>query len=219
MTIDDCINKIENEVKNTVSIIEIIKKAHEEWDFQKLINASEKGLKTISVLHLAQRDLILAIYKAVPSFPQRVEEIENDSLHISVERIDDFSFNVYKITLPYLLPNKRERKVTFKSALTNAVKIAIKRYCEENSIETFKRATVFFVSSHEDDNLNVDNDNKESSIITNSLIGNFIRDDRASVCNTVYYYNKIEKGAKTEIYITDIDNDLAVFSKIKEKKI
>lgn len=215
----DSIEEIKKVSKIALNNSDKLLRLYQDKDYERVVRTAESNLKIISALFLAQREMLLLLYEYLPDIPNNIEAIENNALHISIEIQRQYPFPVYKITLPYLIPNKREKKAVFKNAITDAVTNAAKIYCDENRIKPFDRATVIFVSSYERESLNVDNDNKESSVIMNGLIGRFIRDDRASVCNTIYYAQKIESGSMTEIYITDDDYDVELYAAIKHKKI
>ena len=219
MLIIDSIKLVQKCANILNQYIEKYEKLYNECDYEKLVTLAERNLKTVSDLHLAQRNLVNTLYEAFPSLPHHADDIEFNALHISVESLDKFHFPVYRITLPYLLPNKRERKTTFKNAITAAAISAIKMFCKRNRVVPFEQATIIFVSSYESETLNIDNDNKESVVIINGLIGRFIRDDRASVCNSIYYSRRIDHGAKTEIFIMDAANDIDVYSAIKAGSI
>lgn len=219
MNIYDTILQIEKYTKETISNSEDYLSLYKSYDFIKLMNKAEKNLKTTSMLLISQRDMLLALYEAFPSFSQRMNNILFEAFQISVVRLECFNYPVYKISLPFLLPNKREKKAALKNAITGSVIKAVNQYCKGHSITPFSVAHIFIVSSYDGEYLNVDNDNKESVTIINGLIGNFIRDDRSSRCHTTYYSKRIESGAKTEIYITDVDTDIEVYAAIKQNNI
>lgn len=221
MNIFDCLGSIKSEAKDLNKLSEKLERLYLEGDFEKLLSAGEKSLRSVSDLYLLNRELLLSLYELVPSLPRTVDisKVELEALNISVEALREFDFPVYKISLPFLLPNKRKRDAFFRNAVTNTVAAAVRDFCNENSIWPIKHATVIFVSSYEGENYTIDNDNKESSVILNSLNGRLLRDDRPSVCNTVYYTKQITEGAKTEIYIVDSDHDIEIFSLIKEESV
>ena len=218
MHIFDCIGSIKSGTQELVNLSEKLERLYFECDFEKLLSAGERSLRSVSDLYLLNRELLLSLYELTPSLPRIVDisKVECEALHISIEALREFDFPVYKISLPFLLPNKRKRDAFFRNAVTNTVAAAVMDFCSENNIWPLKHATVFFVSSYEGENYTIDNDNKESSVILNSLNGRLLRDDRPGVCNTVYYTRQIAEGAKTEIYIVDSDHDIAVLSLIKK---
>lgn len=219
MNIYDTILQIDKFTKETAKNSENYLSMYKSYEFIKLLNKAEKNLKTTSMLLISQRDMLLALYEAFPSLPQRMNSILFDAFQISVVRLEQFKFPVYKISLPFLLPNKREKKAALKNAITDSVIAAVKQFCQNHSITPFSIAHIFIVSSYDGEYLNVDNDNKESVTIINGLIGNFIRDDRSSRLHTTYYSKAIESGAKTEIYITDVNTDEEVYGAIKRNII
>lgn len=189
------------------------------YDTEELAKTIEKGLTVLSKMTLAEHDFLNETYHSMPTLPHNTEIIENNTFRISVETIDQLPFLAYKITLPYLLPNKRQKRAAVKNAITSAASEAIYRFCVENRIMPFKRSTVVFLSSYDNEGLNVDNDNKESAIITNALIGNFIKDDRASLCNLSFFYRKTKGEAKTEVYISDQQEEKDLFNAIWNRTI
>lgn len=219
MHIWDRMQSIENSLQLISRDIQLQQENYNEGYIDKLVSVAERNLENISSMYLSQRELLLSLYDFFSSRPRIVNKIEFSALKVSVKALDNFTFPVYKITLPYLIPNKREKKATFKNAVTNSVLNAVTEFCEENHVTPIEYASLYIVSSHEKENLNVDNDNKESVVITNGLIGKLIMDDRASRCNTSYYFIKSDAGAKTEIYVTDNQNDLTVFAAIKSGEI
>ena len=195
-------------------------KHYYECDCTKLIKAAESVLRLSSDLFLACRELLVLLYAAVPSLPRSaIEDIQEEAMKVSVEELLSLGFPVYKITLPFLLPNKRRRCADFKNALTAAVGSVARRFCAQNKIQPFAHASVFYVSYYDEGSSVTDlveNDNKESSNIQNSLIGCFLRDDRPLVCDT-YYCSKAmhDDLPKTEIYIVSQEHDVEVLSFIK----
>ena len=191
-----------------------------ECDCTKLMSTAEKALCLSSESFSACRELLLFIYSAVPTLPHaEIEDIQNKVLNVSVETFALSGFNAYRIALPFLLPNKRRKSTDFKNAITVAVSDAVRRFCLENGVKPFDRASVFFVSYYRPESSFVsivDNDNKESSMIQNAMIGSFLRDDQATVCDT-YYCSKVVRDSypKTEIYVVGSEHDVEVLSFIK----
>lgn len=193
---------------------------YKECDYLKLYEASEKNLRLASSLYLDYRDLLFSLYELMPSLhgTAHIYRTVADALNISVERAKEFSFPVYRISLPFLIPNKRSRQRDQKNAITNTVRLIVRKFCAENDVSMFNCATVIFLSYYDVNKPNlIDNDNKEVSVIQNGLIGSLLRDDRQNVCHTIYYSLPTSEGAKTEIYVVDPDHDVEVLSVIKKK--
>lgn len=216
MTIFNRIIKIQSAIDKIYKKSKDLDQLCDDDESEKLLNKSEQLLSSISSLYVSVRNLLLPMYNALPTVTPKADQIAISAMQISVEVLDQYQFPVYKITLPYLLPNKRERKTVLKNALTSTVILAVDDFCSKNRIKPFKVATVFFLSSYEGNNLNVDNDNKESPVILNGLIGKFIRDDCAMACNTVYLSKQVDEGAVTEIFITEKENASIIFSEINQ---
>ena len=191
-----------------------------ECDYAKLISTAENSLRMCSDTFFAYRELLLLLYGAVPSIPHAdAEDIQSEAFGVSVEALARPGFSVYRISLPFLLPNKSRRCTDFKNALTVTVGDAVRRFCFENDIRPFDRASVFFVSYYSPESPSVtivNNDNKEGSVIQNALIGCLLRDDQATV-NDTYYCSKIiaDGSPKTEIYIVGSEHDVEVLTFIK----
>ncbi len=145
---------------------------------------------------------------------RKVFEFCLDSLGISVERSKEFDFPVYRITLPFLLPNKRKRKAERNDIITESVRDAVSQFCRGHHIMPFAHATVIFLSHYQNGSVTIDNDNLDSAVIINSLNGRLIRDDRPEVCNTMYY-SKVSEKAITEIFVIDSDHDVELLAFIK----
>lgn len=190
----------------------------EACDFERLVSAAEKGMNSCSELYMTYRELILSLYEACPALPRTVDvtKVDTEAVKVSVDKADGFNFPVYRVSVPFLLPNKRKNNNDFKTLITETVKYMIMQFCRENHIRPFSKATVVFLSYYDKSPLAVaDNDNKESAVIINALSGSFIRDDNCEVCNTVLYSRRVDKGNKTEIYIVDSAHDLELLSCLK----
>ena len=189
-----------------------------ECDNERLLSVSEKGMRSASDLYMAYREFILSLYEACPSLPRTVDisKVDTEAVKVSVDQIEGFAFPVYRITIPFLLPNKRKNARDYKTLITETVRDIITQFMIENHIRPFPKATVIFLSYYDQNPMViVDNDNKESAVIINALSGALIRDDNCACCNTVYYSRRVEKGKKTEIYIVDSAHYLELLSALK----
>ena len=215
------IGNIEHIKKGALDLIDLadtLAVSCRESDCESLIESTEKTLQTASSVYMATRALMLWIYTGIPSVPRRLPQMEAELLSVSIEKLKEFpSFPVYKISMPFLLPNKRKRNLERNNAITNAVISAVSEYALNNRIQLFRHATVFFVSSNKNVNYMIDNDNKDSSTILNGLLGTLLMDDRPTACNTAYYTKIIDDPSemKTEVYIVDSEHDIEVLSMIK----
>lgn len=217
MTIYECLNKSKDILETLSKDHEKIDKYITECEFDYMLSAVERSMRTSSSLFLMYREMILSLYEGIPSMRGIVDADDSgcESMGISVEQIEQFDFPVYKIILPTLLPNVRRRKYGFYNAVTLSVNRAVGQYFIDNDIYPFYNATVFFVSYCDNPISMIDNDNKEASVIMNGLTGHFIRDDVPTVCATGYINKHVEDGPKTEIYIMDNDHDVEVLAYIK----
>lgn len=211
---------IKHAKKGTYDLIVLTDKLEEsrrDCNYEKLIDLTEETLQTASSVYMATRGLLLWIYSGIPSIPRRLPQMEAECLSVSFEKLEKFSFSVFKISMPFLLPNKRKRNLERNNAITNAVISTVNEYKLKYKIPSIKHATVFFVSYNKNVNYLIDNDNKDSSTILNGLIGLLLRDDRPTVCNTSYYTRMVDDPdeVKTEVYIVDSDYDIEVLSMIK----
>ena len=186
-----------------------------ECEYEKLMDAAERGMRLSSDLFLKYRELLLSLYDSFPDFPQNIERVDYASFRISIEQLE--AFPAYRISMPFLLPNKRRRKTLIKTALSYVVHDVIRKYCDENHIYPFRRATVIYVSYYTSKMFAVDNDNLETGFIQNTLIGSLLSDDNGRCCDTIYYTKDVPLRPRTEIYVVDSAYDLEVYSMIKAK--
>lgn len=214
----DIIEKIEKASEELNKRIELIRKYHENYDYESLATATKKGARIASNLSLLHREALMTLHEAIPSLPglDRILDIECEAMGISVERVAGYDFPLYKISLPILLPNMRRRREDFNNAITMTVNAAVNRFCIENDIQPFDRAMVIFFSYCYNPRFAPDNDNKEASVIMNGLIGNFLIDDSPFNCNTGYYSKVVEENQRTEIYIVGDEHDMELLSLMHE---
>lgn len=198
---------------------QLMKKYQDECDFDRFVSTARKGARVTSSMFLLYRELLLSLKESIPSFPglDRINQIECEIMGISVERLEEFHFPMYKITLPMLLPNMRRRKEDYNNALTKTVAEAVHHFCIENNIRPFEHAKVAFLTYCNHPQFAIDNDNKEASVIINGLIGHFLIDDSPYTCDTAYYCKSKGVGQnKTEIYIVDDEHDIDLLFLIRD---
>ena len=217
MTAIDHIESIRKGALGLITLSDKLEQSLRESEYENLLGAAEKSLQKISSVYMMNRDLLLWIYSVMPSAPQRLPKIESEELNVSFTVMNEFSVPVCKLSMPFLLPNKRKRNLDRNNAITNAVINAVKQYTDDNRIDLIRHATVFFVSSNMNNGYLIDNDNKEAGIILNGLNLRVLYDDRPTCCNTAYYTKLVDdpKEVKTEVYIVDSDHDIEVLSMIK----
>ena len=186
-------------------------------DVDRVLSAAEKAMISSSKLYMMYREFILSLYAANPSRPRTVDvsKVDAEAMKVSVDQVENIDFPAYRITVPFLLPNKRKNCTSFKTAITEAVRNTAIQFCEENCIRPFESATVIFLSFYDQNPMLVpDNDNKESAVIFNALWEVLIRDDNCAACHSAYYSRRVEKGRKTEIYVVDADHDLELLNSL-----
>lgn len=216
MDIDECLEKVQAELTDQEISKKKLDACFRENDYFSLPDKAEKCLRHASNIYLLYRELLLSLCELMPSVSQSVNvyELCRELLGISVEMSKEFDFPVYRITLPFLLPNKRKRKAERNGVITGSVRDAVSQFCRGHHITPFAYATVIFLSHYPRGGVTVDADNLDSAVVMNSLNGKFLRDDRPEVCNTMYY-SKFSKKAITEIFVVESDHDIEVLSLIK----
>ena len=216
MDIDECLDRVQAELTDQELSWKKLNTCFQERDYICLPDAAESCLCNASKVYLLYRELLLSLCELMPSVPQTVNVYEfcRELLGISVERSKEFDFPVYRITLPFLLPNKRKRKAERNDIITESVRDAVSRFCRGHHITPFAHATIIFLSHYQNGSVTIDNDNLDSAVIINSLNGRLIRDDRPEVCNTMYY-SKVSEKAITEIFVIDSDHDVELLAFIK----
>ena len=211
-------------IKSELSKLQIESERAEEYcmygNFKRFANKAEVCLRASSDIFLMYREILLTFYELSPSLSKYIdlEEIECLAMHISIEEIDRPNHSYLKITLPFLLPNKRQRKTDYNNALTHTIREAAIRFRNEKIFYPFSHAAVFIVSYCDNPVTMVDNDNKECSVLINSLCGLFLRDDCPSACDTFFLHRYSEEAPKTEVYIADHTKEIEVLTLIKQSQ-
>ena len=213
----DFIERIKKGALDLIVLSDSLERSYRDSEYETVLDLTEKSLQKTSFVYMMARGLFLRLYESFPSVPQQLPQMEAENFNVSFEKLKEFSFPVYKMSMPFLLPNKRKRNIDRNNAITNAVISAVREYKQNNKLNPFKHATVFFVSSNKNINYLIDNDNKEASIILNGLICKLLVDDRPTTCNTAYYTKIVEdpNEVKTEVFVVDADHDVEVLSMIK----
>lgn len=216
MDIEECLDRVQAELTDQELSRKKLNTCFQERDYICLPDAAESCLRNASKVYLLYRELLLSLCELMPSASRSVNvyELCRELLGISVERSKEFDFPVYRITLPFLLPNKRKRKAERNDIITESVRDAVSRFCRGHHITPFAHATIIFLSHYQNGSVTIDNDNLDSAVIINSLNGRLIRDDRPEVCNTMYY-SRVSEKAITEIYVVDSDHDVELLAFIK----
>lgn len=217
----DCVALIKHTAQEQLDYSDKLIKRYSERDYLKLLSTAEKSTELASKQFLLHRELLLSMYELVPGLPEtaNISASIPGMLGIRMEQLSELSFPCYQITCPFLLPNKRKRNSLYNNAVTESVFATVKAFAVEHDIQPLTDATVIFVSYYKNDNaVAIDNDNKESIIITNALIGALLADDRPTACNTIYYSMRYS-SPKTEIYIVDSKLDTEILERIKAGKV
>ena len=207
------IERLQSDSRTVEQIVRLLEKYYEEANLERLVSTIKKGLRVSSDLFLRHRELLLSLHEQFPSLSgsDGMIGVHTEVMKVSVERLKEFGFPVYRVSLPLLLPNVRRRREDFNNAVTQSVKEAVRCFCVEKDVCLFDCATVIYLSYGG----TIDNDNKEASVIQNGMIGYLLTDDAPSVCNSIYYYIRAEKDHHTEIYVVDSAHDIEVLQYIK----
>jgi|GEM_PF-2313119 len=216
MDLDECLDRVQAELTDQKISKKKLDACFRENDYFSLPDKAEKCLRHASKIYLLYRELLLTLCELMPSVSRSVNvyELCRELLGISVEMSKEFDFPVYRITLPFLLPNKRKRNAERNGVITGSVRDAVSQFCRGHHITPFAYATIIFLSHYQNGSVTIDNDNLDSAVIINSLNGRLIRDDRPEVCNTMYY-SKVSEKAITEIFVVDSDHDVELLTFIK----
>lgn len=217
--IDDMvIRRIRKEAINLIALTDKLEDSSYHYYFESFQKSTEESLRRSSSVYMMIRELLRWFYSLLPNDSPSLPQMEAECFNVSFEKLKDFSYPVFKISMPFLLPNKRKRNLERNNAITSAVISAVSEYRDNNRIDLIRHATVFFVSSNMSSSSMIDNDNKEAKIILDGCIGKVLCDDRAILCNTVFYTFLVDdpEEVKTEVYIVDSEHDVEVFSMIKK---
>ncbi len=125
---------------------------------------------------------------------------------ITVESEGEGETRAFFITIPFLLPNRRNAATGFKRTIADSVCISVLRFCRLNNISPLRTASVTFISYYapsEERKMRHDNDNTEISIILNALTGLLISDD-SSLCCDLHLLSRTAKKSYTKIIIRSL---------------
>ena len=209
------------DIKSELSKLQIESERAEKYclngSCKRFENIAEVCLRASSDLFLMYREILLTLYESSQPLSNYIdlEGIECLAMHISIEKIDKPDYSFLKLTLPFLLPNKRQRKSDYNNALTQTIREAAIRFRNEKNYFPLLHSAMFIVSYCDNPVTMVDNDNKECSVLINSLCGSFLRDDCPSACDTFFLHRYSEDAPKTEVYIADRMDEIEVLTLIK----
>ena len=107
-----------------------------------------------------------------------------DNYGISISKNLNNGQPMYIARLPFLLPNRRTAATDFKRTIAKSFRAALKKYCIENGVAPFDRASVTFTLFYKETvRQRPDADNIEISAILNQLTGLLIADDNSACCD------------------------------------
>lgn len=200
-----------------IKLIKDIENRINREDYHTASNTLEKLLYKHESILLHLRRLYCSINR---NFPNKIADYYRQSaqtLDMAVQKCTEYPFDVYKIKLPFLLPNKRSKWNLFKDTIGNTLYYLLENYCKDNFIEPFLKSTIVVLTYYNPtDSLYInDNDNKEESDIINLLINRFIRDDNGLVCDICNLCRETLENTRTEIYIMN-QSDFLPFINIKQ---
>lgn len=214
INIKKCIEQIRNrtnDLNEDVSVIETITDNVSESS-SKIKKIIEKALHNTEMNWVSLRELY---YVMNYNQPQNILKDYYDSsiqvLEIGVEKLP-LPYIVYKVEMPFLLPNRRKKWTAFRDTIGKSLNYALTDFQKKNDITPIENSSVSFVTYYSSIHRNYihDNDNQDSRDVLNLLNSIFILDDDSLICDTHYFAKLSKKASRTVVYITD-KNDFACF--------
>lgn len=195
----------------------LMKRANSDLE-KTLLNLESENFDTASdeaeeALYRLEKALIrhrTTVFEININFPQKRKKIENELASILEIDIDvmKIPFTVYKITLPFLLSNRRSNWSQFKKSIAFTFQSYLESFVRENEVEILDKAAVIFVSSYNRFTTKYcsDNDNKEEADILNVITDYLIQNDDGESCDVLNISSKTMDKTCTTVYVMSQEN-------------
>lgn len=188
------------------NLLDDIKKIEDliaKYDYE---NASKLAEKTLYNSEKNLVDLREVFYAININFPDVVQNYYKTSAQLLNMKIDKMAlpYTVYRMTIPFLLPNRRNNWTLYKESIGMSFYYMVDNYCKKNNIIPMRECVVCFVTYYEDKHFRYvsDNNNKEEDIILNILSNHFTEDDNGLICDLFYSSRITNIKTRTEIFVT-----------------
>lgn len=175
---------------------------------------TSKALGICSKEFVKLREIYLSMYKPY-SFEERTIQRELlRALEIKIEKM----FNeppVYKITLPFIIPNQRTGIDVWKDTIGYSLFNALDDFSKSERVKRIDKSIIVFVSNYVGNQIKyvADNDNKEVKNIINIISKTLIKDDNGLLCD-LFFTSRLSPSLSTEIYVAPKEQTMALLNLI-----
>lgn len=195
----------------------LMKRANSDLE-KTLLNLESENFDTASdeaeeALYRLEKALIrhrTTVFEININFPQKRKNIESELASLLGIDVDvmKIPFTVYKITLPFLLSNRRSNWSQFKKSIAITFQSYLESFVRENEVEILDKAAVIFVSSYNRFTTKYcsDNDNKEEADILNVITDYLIQNDDGESCDVLNISSKTMDKTCTTVYVMSQEN-------------
>ena len=189
-------------------------------EYQECIAAVNRALCQSEKPLIYLRDILFSFYSPTSAEAKEYNAEAASGLNISIEKCHE-EYPMYKIVMPFFLPNQRSKWQGFTETIGSALHYLLNDYCSSNNIVPLSDCIIIFTTYiNRDNNVYVsDNDNKEAKAVMNILTKNLIRDDNGLICDVMYRSRRTSEKNKTEIIVSDKRNIERLLTLLKQEKV
>lgn len=219
VNIKNCIEQIQNktsELNKDVNTIVSFMDDISEFSSNRVKKIIEKALHKTEVNWVNLRELYYVMnYNQSQDALNEYYDKSIQVLEISVEKLP-LPYIVYKVEMPFLLPNQRKKWTAFRDTIGKSLNYALTDFQKKNDIVPIENSSVSFVTYYSSIHRNYihDNDNHDSRDVLNLLNNIFILDDDSLICDTHYFAKLSTEASRTVVYITDKNNFACFYNEV-----
>lgn len=214
----DLENGLDTLTNRQTNLLDDIKKIKEHIINDNYENASTLAEKTLYNSEKNLVDLREVFYSININFPDTIQRYYETSAQLLKMKIDKMPlpYTVYRITIPFLLPNRRSNWTLYKESIGMSFYHLVDNYCKNNNVTPMRECVVCFVTYYEKKHYRYtsDNNNKEGDILLNVLSNHFTEDDNGLICDLFYSSRKTNVKTRTEIFVSNKNDFLRLATDI-----
>lgn len=136
--IKDKNKKINAEINSSIDLLD-------NCEYEKASKSVEKVLYKIEKILIELREIYYAINYNFPEVVSAYYDNSAEILQMSITNIN-LPYTAYKVTIPFLLPNKRSGWALFKKSVGVSFLHMLEQYCKENNVVPIRNCSVIVVT-------------------------------------------------------------------------